>query len=184
MQHILSFLRRMPVPRFHSKGIARNLIGASPSPDELIEIPARWKRLEVSSLFRGNDGDRFGCEGYSALLRAGQISPGQSAAATAAKRRPGFAELMMSALLRAVQSQLIPFVSPLTGLTISTYADPGRRYAATAASLCPGLTCDGLSGQRTIQFREAESTDQRRCTLVSYGSRRNLRSVLRMEQDE
>ena len=89
--------------------------------------------------------------------RLQQISPGQSVAATAAKRRPGCAGLVSSALLRATQSLLIPFVSPLTGLEIATHADPGRRFAANAASLCPGLICDGLSGRKTILFREDET---------------------------
>ena len=104
-------------------------MGASPWPVELIEIQERCRKLEVSSLSRGNDGVRVRCEGYSALLRAGQISPGQRAAATAAALCPGPAGLITSALLRAAQSLLIPFVSPLTGLTISTHADPGRRFA-------------------------------------------------------
>ena len=38
------------------------------------------------------------------------------------------------------------YVSPLTGLEISMHTDPGRRFAAVAASLCPGLICDGPSG--------------------------------------
>ena len=58
-------------------------------PDELIGIQERWGGLEVSNLLLGNDVVRLRREGYSALLRAGQISPGQSEAATAAKRRPG-----------------------------------------------------------------------------------------------
>ena len=102
----------------------------------MIGIQMRWRGLKVSNLFRGNDVVRLTREGYSALLRAGQISPGQSEAATAAKRRPGCPGLIKFALLRASQSLLIPFVSPFTGLTISTHADPGRRFAADAASLC------------------------------------------------
>ena len=30
------------------------------------------------------------------------------------------------------------------------HADPGRRFAADTASLCPGLICDGHSGRKTI----------------------------------
>ena len=56
--------------------------------------------------------------------------------------------MITPALLRAAQSVLVPFVSPLTGLEISTNAAPGRRFAADATSLCPGLICDGLSGRK------------------------------------
>ena len=65
------------------------------------------------------------------------------------ERRPGCAGFITSALLRAAQSLISPFVSPLKGLEVATHADPGRRYAADAASLCPGLICDGLSGRET-----------------------------------
>ena len=70
--------------------------------------------MEISNLLRGNDVVRFRREGYSALVRPEQISPGQRAAATAAKRRPGGAGLIKSALLRAAQSLLlIPFCDAL-----------------------------------------------------------------------
>ena len=32
------------------------------------------------------------------------------------------------------------------------HADPGRRFAADTASLCPGLVCDGLSGREDIRL--------------------------------
>ena len=99
-------------------------MGASPWPVELIEIQERCRKLEVSSLSRGNDGVRVRCEGYSALLRAGQISPGQNAAASAAKRRPGGAGLIKSALLRAEQSLSIPFCVALNRADDFSARDP------------------------------------------------------------
>jgi hypothetical protein len=41
-------------------------------------------------------------------------------------------------------------VSPFQGLGHSSHSNPGRRYAAVAAALCPGLACDAPSGRKRV----------------------------------
>jgi len=42
-------------------------------------------------------------------------------------------------------------VSPLQGCGIPRTVNPGRRCAADAAALCPGLVCVGLSGRKGLE---------------------------------
>ena len=41
-------------------------------------------------------------------------------------------------------------VSPFQGLGHFSNSTPGRRYAAVAAALCPGLACDAPSGRKRV----------------------------------
>ena len=87
--HLSLFHQARPEgPLENLRAAQRFFTGGGGWPDELIGIHERWRGLEVLKLLRGNDVVRLRREGYSALLRAGQISPGQSA-----RRQPHSAAL-------------------------------------------------------------------------------------------
>ena len=73
--------------------------------------------------------------------RPSQISPGQSEAASAAKRRPGTALGEISSPVKGDTNVTNTDCAALNRAGLINLAYPGQRFAAVAAALCPGLVC-------------------------------------------
>ena len=69
------------------------------------------------------------------------MSPGQSEAASAAKRRPGSAFVAISSPVRCDTCGTKTDCAALNRAGVINLAHPGRRFAAVAAALFPGLIC-------------------------------------------
>ena len=73
--------------------------------------------------------------------RPSQISPGQSEVASAAKRRPGAAFVEICSPVKGDTNGTNTDCAALNRAGVINLAYPGRRFAAVAAALCPGLVC-------------------------------------------
>ena len=87
--------------------------------------------------------------------------------------------VVQSVRVRIVLSTQQQNVAPLTGLTNLKTSGPGRRFAAIAASLCPGLVCVGLSGQIPTPVADAGKI----FVFESYKPRRDIRRFSRSHQN-
>jgi hypothetical protein len=67
-----------------------------------------------------------------------QNSPGQS---DQRERRPGLRKFQYALSPERAKQRVHAPVPPLQGLVSLSSSNPGRRYAALAATLCPGLIC-------------------------------------------
>ncbi|MBI2478145.1 MAG: hypothetical protein HYV60_05715, partial [Planctomycetia bacterium] len=113
-------------------------------------LPTLHKQLDLKALKHARPADSVASR-YTNLLGVfapeglQQISPGQSVAAIAAERRPGSIVDLHTVAVKGRNNEPTwhrTNVAPFQGSRVDSTNDPGRRCAALAAPLCPGLMCD------------------------------------------